>query len=150
MMVTGLLLAACSTTGPLGVPASGPTNYPPANFTHRVSTADVDVFWNCTQPESGLVEVDGVVQNTGGRDVKFMELNLVGVDPRNYSVSQATASLPDTVLSTNQISPFRMSFRTVGSEARFDLYYQYYPGPRRDAHRNFARDACSPTLHLAH
>ncbi len=80
-----------------------------------------------------------------------MELNLVGVDSQGGTVSQAATSLPDIAPWINQISPFHMRLQTVGSEVRFDLYYQYYPGTPRFglAQRNFVRDACSPTQHLA-
>ena len=151
LVAMGLLLAACATTGTFRVPASGPGNYPPVVYAHRVGGEDVEIYWNCTQPEPGLVEIDGVVQNVGGRDVKFMELNLVGVDSRDYSVSEATTALPEIDLTINETSPFQMRLRAIGSEVRFDLYYQYYSSSRTGfPHRNFARDACSPAQHLVH
>ncbi len=148
--MTVLFLAACSTTGAVQVPASGPGSYPPAVYTHRVATTDVLVYWNCTQPEPGVVEVDGVVQDIGSPQVRYLELNLVGADSRNSSVSQASASLSDAMLTTNQIAPFHLQLRPAGSERRLDLYYQYYLDSRLDFPiRNYARDVCSPTQHLA-
>ncbi len=150
VLMTGLLYAACSPPGPYQVPASGPGSYPLAVYTHRVGTPDVLVYWNCTQPEPGVVQVDGVVQNTGGREVWYAEVNLVGADVRDASVSQASGSVPDATLITNQIAPFHLRLRTAGSERRLDLYYQYYLGSRLVRPiRNFARDACSPTQHLS-
>ncbi len=149
LMAMALGLAACSTLGTFRVPASGPGNYPPAVYTHRVGAANVEIYWNCTQPEPGVLEMDGVVQNIGGRTVNFMKLNLVGVGSQGGTVSQATTSLPDIALQINETSPFHMRLRTVGSEVRFDLYYHYYPGTQFGfSHRNFVRDACSPTQHL--
>lgn len=117
----------------------------------------MEVYWNCTRPEPGLLELDGVVQDVGGRDVRFVKLNLVGVDPRGYSVSQTTASLPDIVLHLNQTSPFHLRLRTAGNEARFDLYYRYQSGFGRgfsafpDAtHHFYARDVCSEAQHRVH
>ncbi len=150
MVMGGLFLAACSTPGTSSPYASSPANYPPANYAHYVGSADLNVYWNCSQPEPGLVQVDGVVQDRGDRGVKFIELSLVGVNSRDGSVAQAKTSLPDTVLYTNQLSPFRLGLQTVGSEARFDLYYQYEKGPGFKTVPNFARDACSPTQHLTH
>ncbi len=149
--LAGLLLAACGTTGTYQVPASATGNYPPAVYAHRVGGTDVEIYWNCSQPEPGVVEMHGVVQNVGGRDVKFMELNLVGVGPGDSSVSQATVSLPAIDLGSYGNSPFHLQVRTIGSEARFDLYYQYYLGSGLSPLiRNFVRDACSQTQHLAH
>lgn len=103
------------------------------------------------------MELDGVVQNIGGRDVRFVELNLVGVDSRGYSVSQTTTSLSDIVLSINQTSPFHLRLRPAGSEVRFDLYYQYrlgfgsgFPAFPDETHRFYARDVCSETQHRVH
>ncbi len=148
MVGAGFLLAACGATGTYQVPASGPGNYPPAVYSHRVGGADVEIYWNCSQPEPGLVEMDGVVRNIGGRDVKFMRLNLVGVGPRDSSVSQGNVSLPDIRLGSYGDSPFRVQVRTIGSEARFDLYYQYDIGTGLSPTRyNLARDVCSETQH---
>jgi len=33
--------------------------------------------------------------------------------------------VPDVAIQTNQMSPFRLGLRTVGAEARIDLYYEY-------------------------
>lgn len=148
--MTVLFLAACSPMGAVQVPASGPGSYPPAVYTHRVATTDVLVYWNCTQPEPGVVEVDGVVQNVGSPEVRYPELNLVGVDSRNSSVSQASTSLSDAMVTTNQIAPFHLQLHPAGSEQRLDLYYQYFLDSRLDFPiRNYARDVCSPTQHLA-
>jgi hypothetical protein len=153
-VLTSLLLTACSTEGTFRVPASGPGNYPPLVFTHRVATPDVEVYWNCTRPEPGLVELDGVVHNVSGRDVRFVELNLLAVDPGGASSSQTTTSLPDIVLSINQTSPFRLRLRTSGSLERFDLYYQYrlgvgpgFPAFPDETQHFYARDVCSETQH---
>ncbi len=147
--VVSVCLAACSTVGTLQAPTSSPGNSPAA-YTHRVGTADVEIYWNCSRPAPNVLEMDGMVQNVGGRTVHFMKLNLVGVDPRGVTVTQATTSLPDIALWINQTSPFHMRLQTIGSEVRFDLYYKYYPGGPRFgfAHREYVRDACSPTQHL--
>ncbi len=150
LSVLSICLAACSTAGTFQAPASNPRNSPAA-YTHRVGTADVEIYWNCSRPAPNVLEMDGMVQNVGGRTVHFMELNLVGVDSRGDTVTQATASVPDTALWINQTSRFHMQLQAVGSEVRFDLYYKFYPGGPRFgfAHREYVWDACSPTQHLA-
>lgn len=154
LVVASLLLTACSTVGSFRVPASGPGNYPPLVFTHRVATPDVEVYWNCTHPEQGTLDMDGLVHNFGGREVRFVELNLVGVGPRGNTVSETTTSLPDIVLHLNQTSPFDLRLRTAGSETRFDLYYQYrlgfgsgFPAFPDETHRFYARDVYSEAQH---
>ena len=99
-----------------------------------------------------------------------MEFELVGLDPQDAVVSHVTGDLPDLLLRTNQISPFRLDLRTAGTEARFDLFYRYRSqgtlrseGTRRvlvaatlgpeaqllaQATRQFmARDVCSDAQH---
>jgi hypothetical protein len=100
--------------------------YPPAVFAHRVASSHVELYWNCGRPEPGVLRLDGVAQNTWAQqEVRFLELDLAGVDERDRPVSHAATALPDFLLRTNQISPFQMDLRTTGTEVRFDLYYRY-------------------------
>src|SRR5512134_1829818 len=85
-----------------------PSLYPPAVFAHRVSTSDVTVYWNCTQPESGALQVDGVVQNTGGGSIQYAEVEIVSVDARDRTIASVRSTVRDAVLQTNQISPFQL------------------------------------------
>jgi len=126
LALLGMALSACAVDGTMQLPAAEPTIYPPAVFTHRVGTSHVVLYWNCTRPEPGVLRAEGVAQQAGSSQaVRFLELELVGVDARERTVSEAAAALPDILLHTNQISPFRLDVRTVGSEVRFDLFYQY-------------------------
>ena len=153
--VAAVALSACAGAGPGGLPAAQPTIYPPAVFAHRVSTSDVDIYWSCTQPEAGVIRLDGVVQNSGGREVEFMQLEVDAADARDRYVSEAKTSLADIVLHTYQISPFALEIRTPGAGARLDLYYNYrfasrssFLGLSRPEVRNMARDVCAETQHL--
>ena len=140
--------------------------YPPDVFAHRVSTSEVVLFWNCVRVDPHVMRVEGVAQNPSSpQPVRYLELELVGVDGRNRIVSQARGSARDSMLHTNQVSPFGMDLRTAGSEVRFDLYYQYrfLEGQEMDAllsgppveglrllaqtSRFMARDVCSETQH---
>ena len=149
--VLGLGMAACATEG---IPQSAPPVYPPAVFAHRVSTSDVTVYWNCAQPEPGALRVDGVVQNTGGGSVEYAEVEIVSVDARDRTIASVRTAVRDLVLQTSQISPFQLGLRTVGAEARIDLYYEYrvrsffgLGGVRMSPERFRARDVCSETQH---
>jgi hypothetical protein len=117
-----------------------------------VSAADVRVFWNCTQPEQNLLQVDGVVQNIGGRLVQFAEVEVVAVNASGRTVGSATSAVDNIRLQTNQRSPFLIQLRTLGDEVRFDMFYRHrardtsgigVAGLRQI--QNMARDVCSPT-----
>jgi hypothetical protein len=160
----GIALTACAADGTWRPPAAS-TLYPPALFAHRVASSHVALYWNCTRPEPGVVRVEGVAQNPwASQEVRFLELEVAGVDARERYVSQASTALPNFLLGTNQISPFHLDLRTVGSEVRFDLFYQYrfqenggrflagspVGVPRLFAQstiRFMARDVCSDTQH---
>ncbi len=147
-------LAACTASGPgQSVPAQPPL-YPPAVFAHRVSTTAVTVYWNCTQPEPGALFVEGVVQNTGPGVVQFAEVEIVSVDGRDRTIASVRTAVPDVVIQTNQMSPFRLGLRTVGAEARIDLYYEYrvrsffgMGAAQMSPERFRARDVCSESQH---
>ncbi|HYL80078.1 MAG TPA: hypothetical protein VEU07_04645 [Candidatus Acidoferrum sp.] len=147
LLLVILVLPACTSQGPYGVLAAQPPIYPQKTFAHRVSSPDVDIYWNCSPPEAGLLRVTGVAQNTGGRDVRFLELQLEGVDAKDRNILEAAAAVPDIVLYSNQMSPFELDLRTAGSEVRFDLFYQYSIGSISRELHFMARDVCSETQH---
>ena len=138
-----MVLSAC---------AAQPAVYPPATFAHRVATQDVEIYWNCTKAESGLLQVDGVARNIGGRDVRFLNLEVESVNVRESRLLSAAAPLQALVLPINQLSPFQLQLPTRGDEARYDLFYQYRVPSRLGAldpdageRRFMARDVCSDT-----
>lgn len=153
-LVPALLLAGCGMQQP-------PTSFPPTTFEHRVADGRVELYWNCSQPEAGVLQVDGVAQSPWTQDIRFLELELVGVSAQGRTVAATRAPVPDLVLHTNAPSPFRLLLRTTGGEARMDLYYQYrhrgepdiglglgFPRFGSEFRRSFVRDACSG-LHQA-
>ena len=149
LALAGMVLAACSTQGTYGPLVEGKPMYPPAVFAHRVATSDVEIYWNCSQPDPDVVQLDGVAQNIGGREVRFLELQLEAVDAKERNISEAAAAVPDIVLYTNQLSPFQLNLRTASTEVRFDLFYQYSLGDRLSKQdiQFMARDVCSATQH---
>ncbi len=138
---------------------------PTAGFMNRVSSSQVMLYWNCTRPESGILRVDGIAHNPWSpQAIRFLELDLVGVDDRDRQVSATSAALPAILLWTNEVSAFRLDLKIAETETRFDLYYQYRfndgdnrmfagppgAGPRRLAQqlrRFLVRDVCSETQH---
>jgi hypothetical protein len=165
VVLLGSGLSACAESGGLRLPAAEPTIYPPAVFAHRVESSHVAIYWNCERPEPGVLRVQGVAHNPWSQqEVRFLELDLVGVDARERLVSQASTALADYLLRTNQISPFQLDLRTQGTEVRFDLFYRYrfhengdrlfaghmVAAPRMLAQpliQFMARDVCSETQH---
>lgn len=142
---------------------SKPPIYPPDHYSHRVGGHPIVLYWNCARPESGVLRFEGVAHNPSAPEVRFVELELVGVDARDRDVSQAAVALPDILLHTNQISPFQLDLRLAGTEVRFDLFYQYWFQENGDRllpaspaggqallarqQRFMARDVCSETQH---
>jgi len=143
------------------------TGAPPDTFTHRAANAEVLLLWNCLQPASGVLRVEGVARNPWqAQPIRYLEVQVVGVDAQGRQTAEGAGKARDIQLFTNQQSPFQLDVRTAGAEVRFDLYYQYLfnaeydnallagpptVGPRRYAQTrtNMVRDACSPTQHLA-
>ncbi len=136
---------------------------PTAGFTNRVSSSQVMLYWNCTRPEPRILRVEGVAYNSwSAQAIRFLELDLVGVDDRDREVSATSAALPAILLWTNEVSAFSLDLKTAETETRFDLYYQYRfnnerilagplaPGPRhltQQLKRFLVRDVCSETQH---
>jgi hypothetical protein len=137
--------------------------YPPAVFAHRVATAHVALYWNCTRPAPDRLRLDGVAENPwSSQEVRFLEFTLVGVDSQDREIAHTRQELRDFQLRLSQISPFQLDLTTAGTEKRFDLYYNYryqegdsrvIAGPPVRSVRlaqtwhYVARDVCSETQH---
>lgn len=164
LLLLGIGVSACAADGTWRPPVAEPTLYPPDVFSHQVASSHVVLYWNCARPEPGLLRLEGVAHNPWGQqEVRFLELEVVGVDGRERAVSQAATAIPDFLLRTNEISPFRRELRMAATEVRFDLFYQYrfqddggrfmagapvrVPRLLAQSHRFMARDGCSETQH---
>jgi hypothetical protein len=152
------LMSCVSTTGP----GPGPLISPDA-FAHRAASSHVVLYWRCGRPEPDRLQVDGIAQSPWS-EVRSLEFELVGVDDRERPVSETKGEAQEATILTNQTSRFQLTLRTVGSEARFDLFYQHQFAPEQtDAmlagppvrfprlvawgNRFLVRDACSETQH---
>jgi hypothetical protein len=145
LLIVAFLGAGCATPGTQ-------STLPPASaFAHRVSAGDMRLFWNCSQPEPNLLQVEGVVQNIGGGQVRFAGVEVVAVNAGGQTMGSARSAVPDSVLQVNQRSPFQIQVRTAAEAARFDMFYWHLvreasgSGPRRVQNR--VRDICMPMEH---
>ncbi len=164
----GFFLSACAADGTLQFPPMTSTPYPPPGYVHRVETSHVALYWNCTQPEPGMLQLAGLAFNPwSSQPVRFLEFELVGVNDKERTASVAKAEAQDLQLFTNQSTTFTLDLRMAGGEVRFDLYYQYrfqegdhnriVAGPvaggpfllAQQTNRFMVRDACSDSQHLA-
>jgi len=169
VVLLGLTLSACAMDESLRPSAKAATPYPPPGYSHTVQSSDVALYWNCARPESAVVQVSGVAFNPwASQPVRFLELELVGVDSGERTVSEVGTKAPDIQLFTSESTPFQLSLRTTGGETRVDLYYRYqfqddghhpkeaslaWDGPIlfEQAQKQFrVRDACSETQHRVH
>jgi hypothetical protein len=134
-----------------------------------VATQQVVLYYNCSTPSPGGVHLDGLAFNPwSSQPVTELQFELVGVDARGRSVSEARTEARDLQLFTNQSTPFTLDLKTAGNEVRFDLHYAYrfdegdhkdfrlskaaWRGPillAKQINWFLARDACSATAHLA-
>ncbi len=167
-LVVSAALAGCAAGGSVTGVARQQTPYPPPGYSHTIQSSHVALYWNCTRPETGVVEIRGVAFNPwSSQPVRFLELELVGVSPDEHTVSEVAAEAPAIQLYTNQSTPFELHLNATGRESRFDLYYRYqfqdrghgwmaasgaWNGPVLLAQQMQFRvlDACSDTQHLVH
>lgn len=162
----GIALSACTADQSLRGPAAAATPYPPPGYTHTIQSSHVALYWTCTRPDAGSVQVNGLAFNPwSGQPIRFLELELVGVSSGERTVSEVGTKAPDIEILTNQSTPFQLTLRTTGAETRFDLYYRYIFQDEGDDRRQTSlawdgpillaqsqkqfrvRDACSATLH---
>ena len=141
---------------------------PPETFTHRVATSELILLWNCLQPESGQLRLEGVAKNPWAAEpIQYLEFELVGMDGQERTTARGAGAARDLQILTNQSSPFQLELKTAGTEVRFDLYYNYrfrsdfdtsarlagppLAGPRLLAQTStfMVRDACGAAQHPA-
>jgi NADPH-dependent 2,4-dienoyl-CoA reductase/sulfur reductase-like enzyme len=168
VLVVGSLAMSLAACAAAGAPGQSSLAIGAPEFGHRVATSELVLFWNCLQPEPGLLRVAGEAQNPWqAQPVGYLEFDLVGVDANERTTAQTTAVARDLEIRTNQRSPFQLDLRTTGTEVRYDLYYQYRfyeefdtsalvawppvagPGLLAQTQTAVARDVCSSTQHRA-
>ncbi len=152
LVLLGVGLAACAAEGGLALRTTPPTPYPPPGFAHKVSSPAVELFWNCTRPAPDTLLLEGVAFNPwSGADIRFLEFDLVGVDARGATVTEASAAARDLIFGMMGSTPFQLALRPTGSETRFDLFYQYQyqePGDSGGGQPNAALPTGAPPVRL--
>ncbi len=135
-------LAACGTATPM----------PDFNsFAHQVTDDTVALYWNCSRPAPGMVQVAGVANNPYSPvALQDLEFRLYGVNGQGVNVSRARGSAKAYMIYTNQPATFTLDLKTVGGEVRYDMVYSYMlPSEGREAfvtsgeRQNFARNICA-------
>lgn len=167
-LLLGVVLSGC-TAGPTPTAFMlGAIQWPPTEYKHTISTPAIRQYWNCAQPAAGVMQLDGIAANLwNDQPIGYLEWELVGVDKNGYTVSDAKVSAQALKLYTNQYTKYQIELHTTGTEVRYDLYYKYqffdrghnimeaaldWDGPvllAQQNQRNFVRDACSDSQHLA-
>ena len=126
VFLVSIALTACAGDGFFTASAPPATPYPPPGYDHTVKSSHVALYWNCARPDPAVVEVSGLAFNPwSSQPVRDLEIEVVGVDSRDRTLSAARADAPDAQLFTNQSTRFQVSLRTTGGESRLDLYYRY-------------------------
>ncbi len=162
LAVVALFLAGCAGMESGGGGGSAPVLYPPPGMDHRVGNSHLELFWRCVRPEPGVLRLDGLVANyNNAQPIRFFEAELVGVDAGGRERSAARGEARDQSIPTAQMSPFGISLKEGGDEARFDLYYNYQFQDNEHmmlsaghgfhllaySQRSLARDVCNPAQH---
>ncbi|MFB3817679.1 MAG: hypothetical protein ACE147_08455, partial [Candidatus Methylomirabilales bacterium] len=138
VLVLGAMLGLAGCAGSLASPGVAPPD-PTAGYARRVQSAHVALFWTCRVPGPGRLQLDGVALNAWQmQPVRFLEIELAGVDDRERVRSSGHGAAEVLLLGTNQTTPFRLEVATTGAEVRFDMYYRYR---FQDSGRDFIADA---------
>jgi hypothetical protein len=125
----------------------------PERFAHYVSDSTIVLTWNCTNPEPGVLRVQGMVRNPWyATPVTNLNFQLFGVNDKNQDISRMNGTPRDYLIRNSGPSPFALDLKLSGEEKRYDLVYYYWLGPggggfgkdegRPGTVQNFARNIC--------
>ncbi len=138
--------------GALGACGTAQTSLDFSSYAHRVSDDVVVIYWNCSRPSPGVVQVQGVANNPFyPQPIQDLEIRVYGVNTQGGNVSRARGSTQDYLLQMNSPSAFKIDLKTVGGEVRYDIVYSYMAGEGGRMglvgggmeRQNFARDICA-------
>ena len=125
-----------------------------SSYAHQVTDGTVALYWNCSRPAPGVVQVQGVANNPYlGIPLEDLEFRLYGVTAQGYTVTRGRGSAKEYWINTNAPSPFTVSVQTKGAAVKFDLGYSYmlagnvggglFGGAMSAEHQNMARNICA-------
>jgi hypothetical protein len=141
------LLAGCAG-------ANSSMNVDFSSYAHQVTDGTVALYWNCSRPSPGVVQVQGAANNPHLMvPLEDLEFRLYGVSVQGYTMARARGSAKDYWINTNAPSPFTLTIQTKGVAVKFDLGYSYmlagnvvgglFGGGMSAEHQNMARDICA-------
>ena len=112
-----IVLAACAST---------PTQ-PLDSYAHQSTRGDIDLYWSCAWSEPRVLQVKGVaVSQFYTSPVQDLEFRLTGLNAQGVTVSRVSRAANEYEIPMMAQSPFQLTLRTTGTEAGFDLAYNYF------------------------
>jgi hypothetical protein len=104
------------------------------DYAHQLHDGTVVLFWNCSRPEPGLVQVAGWANNPFyPQPIKDLGFTLYGMNAQGIVVSTTQASAQALQIFTNDPVAFTINLQTTGAEAQYQLFYDYYFSGDREA-----------------
>jgi hypothetical protein len=115
---------------------------PQVNYAYEVDDGVLYIRWNCFAEPPGLV-MRGFVNNPMSMNpLKDTTLWLSGINAQGATISSTQDNAIPFMLETMNRTPFEMKLKTTGTEARFDMWYQYQIGAFLRDQRGAKMDAC--------
>ena len=97
-----------------------------SSYAHQVTDGKVALYWNCSRPSPGVVQVQGVANNPySPTPLEDLEFRLYGMSAQGDTMARARGSAKEYWINTNAPSPFTLTIQTKGVAVRFDLSYSY-------------------------
>jgi hypothetical protein len=150
LVLAAALLAACT---PAHYADLGPGPVaPPASFAHRAADANVELFWNCSQPQPQVMRLIGAARNAGQGEVRSILLTARSVKLGDAPLLVTAEALPEIILYASGPSPFQVDLQLEKTPTRIDLSAVYQVTPDVSAPSSVgpqgnlaADDICAPS-----
>lgn len=118
-VVAALLLASCADLKPQGVFRS-------SDYQHYEDAVQVEFYWNCSRPDSRTLAIRGVAAyKPSGARIFNPTFTLTGLDRAGKVTSKAAGTTRVPVIGFTDYVPWEVVLPLQGSEATFDLEYEY-------------------------
>ncbi len=151
--VMSVVLTACAADHYTDL--SSPPVPPPASFAHRAASPDIELFWNCSQPQPQAMKITGAARNSGKREVRSVSLTIRSLRTGDVPILLTAEALPEIILYAAGPSPFQIDLRLENAPSRIDISATYQVTPDLGAPSStgpqgslIVEDACSPSRNL--
>jgi len=124
-----------------------------SSYAHQVTDGTVALYWNCSRPSPGIVQIQGVANNPWMvAPLEDLVLRFYGYSAQGATVVRASTMPKEYWINTNAPSPFTVNLQTKGAVAKVDLAYSYllanegggrFGGASEAEHQNTANNICS-------